>query len=297
MKRSNVIAGAVAAAVIITGVAVYSFKDSDTRDKSEVIATFNGGKVTKKEAEDVLANALGGMPKFADKRFDDLSSFMQQNIVREVVVQRLVNAKAKKSGVAKQPNTKQKISAVTDQLVREAFLQHIAEDEVTEAAIKDQYDQMANALEGKEQIRARHILVKTETEAKNIAKKIARKHITFEEAAKEHSLDSSKQKGGDLGYFSEGQMVEPFQNAAFALKKGDISQPVETQFGWHIIKLEDRREIEVPSFDEAKEAIKQELYQQAIQSYIKDVVDSIDLVMLGEEAENNDAEELAEASE
>ncbi len=93
-----------------------------------------------------------------------------------------------------------------------------------------------------EEIRASHILVKTEQEAKDIYDEIVTGKLSFEEAAMEKSLCPSAQAGGDLGYFGKGMMVKPFEDAAFGLNVGDISNPVQTQFGWHLIKLIDRQE-------------------------------------------------------
>lgn len=88
----------------------------------------------------------------------------------------------------------------------------------------------------KKEIRASHILVKTEDEAKKLLAEI-KEGKSFAEAAKEVSMCPSGHDGGDLGFFGRGMMVKPFEDAAFALKEGEVSEPVETQFGWHLIKL------------------------------------------------------------
>ena len=88
-----------------------------------------------------------------------------------------------------------------------------------------------------EQVRASHLLVATEQEAKDLRKKITEENEDFSQVAKEHSLCPSKMNGGDLGYFTKGQMVKPFEDAVFAMKVGEISEPVQTQFGWHLISL------------------------------------------------------------
>ena len=92
-----------------------------------------------------------------------------------------------------------------------------------------------------EEIRASHILVKTEQEAIDLYNEITAGTTDFEEAAQEKSLCPSGQVGGDLGFFGKGMMVKPFEDAAFALEVGEISQPIETQFGWHLIKLTDKQ--------------------------------------------------------
>ena len=89
-------------------------------------------------------------------------------------------------------------------------------------------------------IRASHILVKTEEEAKQILEILEQGNKSFEQIALERSSCPSKKKGGDLGFFGRQQMVREFENAAFKLKKGEVSQPVKTQFGWHIIKMTDK---------------------------------------------------------
>ena len=91
------------------------------------------------------------------------------------------------------------------------------------------------------EIRASHILVKTEQEAIDLYNEIISGETEFEDAAMEKSLCPSGQAGGDLGFFGKGMMVKPFEDAAFALEIGEISQPVETQFGWHLIKLTDKQ--------------------------------------------------------
>ena len=104
-----------------------------------------------------------------------------------------------------------------------------------------------------EEIHARHILVATEAEAKEIKERL-KKGEDFATVAKEKSKDPSAE-GGDLGFFGRGQMLKPFEDAAFALKDGEISDPVQTQFGWHIIKVEEKRTRPLPTFDQVKDTI------------------------------------------
>ena len=126
---------------------------------------------------------------------------------------------------------------------------------MTEADARKLYDAQIAAAKPQEEVRARHILVETEAKAKEIFEKIVHGE-DFVRMAKEHSKDpGSKEDGGDLGYFARGQMVPVFEDTAFKLKKGDLSQPVQSQFGWHIIKLEDRRQRGAPPFETIKERI------------------------------------------
>ena len=123
-----------------------------------------------------------------------------------------------------------------------------------------------------EEIHARHILVATEAEAKEIQERL-KKGEDFATVAKEKSKDPSAE-GGDLGFFGRGQMLKPFEDAAFQLKEGEISNPVQTQFGWHIIKVEEKRTRPLPTFDQVKDTIISQLTQQKAKQTLKDLHDA-----------------------
>jgi len=115
--------------------------------------------------------------------------------------------------------------------------------------------------------------VKTEDEAKKISKEIAG-GADFAESAKKYSQDSGAEGGGDLGYFSRGQMVKPFEDAAFGLEKGKVSNPVQSEFGWHLIKVEDKRDRQPPAFEEVKDQITASLIQQKLQATVQEMRES-----------------------
>lgn len=136
--------------------------------------------------------------------------------------------------------------------LRDAYFDKNVKNSVSEAAAKTFYDDQIKGLKPEEEVQARHILVDTEEQAKAILDKLA-KGADFAQIAKESSKDpGTKDEGGLLGYFSRGQMVPQFEEAAFKLQKGEVSQPVQTQFGWHLIKVEDRRAKAPPTFEEVK---------------------------------------------
>jgi len=136
---------------------------------------------------------------------------------------------------------------------------------VTEAAIRAKYDAEIAGKSGVEEVHARHILVADEATAKKIIEEL-KKGGDFAELAKKYSSDSGAQQGGDLGFFKKDDMVPEFATAAFALKVGEYTQvPVKTQFGWHIIKLEERRAAPPPSFEEAHDELRQKMIQDAYQ--------------------------------
>ena len=124
-------------------------------------------------------------------------------------------------------------------------------DAVSEDTVKKTYDERVKSIESKPEVSARHILVKTEEDALDIIERLNR-GSEFAELAKEKSTGPSGSQGGDLGYFSKGQMVPEFDRVVFTLKKGEVSEPVKTQFGWHVIKVEDKRVSKPPAFDTVK---------------------------------------------
>ncbi|WP_199260622.1 peptidylprolyl isomerase [Paracoccus binzhouensis] len=150
-----------------------------------------------------------------------------------------------------------------------SVLEKVAAAEPSEAELKAAYDQaFGGQTEPKVEYNAAHILVKTKEEAEAIAKQIA-EGGDFGKLAEEKSTDNSGPNKGDLGWFQPEQMVAPFAEAVKALKKGEVSAPVETQFGWHVIKLIDQREVTPPSFDEVKEQLAVQVRRDKVQAAIE----------------------------
>ena len=164
---------------------------------------------------------------------------------------------------------KKRIRYVEGQYVYEAYVEKIVAERATEAKLKEAYEAFVKDFKGEEEVRASHILVKTEQEAKDIIAQLE-KGADFAKLAKEKSIDPTKDRNsGDLGFFSKEQMVKEFADAAFALKKGETAKvPVKTQFGWHVIRVADRRAGAPPKFDEVKEQLRQKLAETIAQEEI-----------------------------
>ncbi|WP_337269265.1 peptidylprolyl isomerase [Oryzifoliimicrobium ureilyticus] len=152
---------------------------------------------------------------------------------------------------------KKRMQYLSDRELHNAYFKKHVVDTITDAEVKARYDKEVAALPKQEEVHARHILVKTEDEAKDIIKQLdAGKD--FATLAKEKSTDPNKDDGGDLGYFSRGRMVKEFEDAAFALDKGAYTKtPVKTDFGYHVIKVEDKRDAPPPPFDQVKDQVRQ----------------------------------------
>lgn len=168
--------------------------------------------------------------------------------LEQVINGKIVEGKAATADVSNDPKVAERLAQAKEQITRAVFVEQEIEKNLSQARIQKAYDEFA-AEQGKiEEVKARHILVEKEDAAKDIIKKLA-DGAKFEDLAKEFSKDDgNKATGGDLGYFTKGDMVKEFADAAFAMKKGDVSKaPVKTQFGYHVIQVEDRRARPVPT--------------------------------------------------
>jgi peptidyl-prolyl cis-trans isomerase C len=172
---------------------------------------------------------------------------------------------AESEKLAQGPEFETRLNYLKRRALREIYFEKIIKGGVTDADARKIYDEQVKLLKPEEEIQARHILVETEDKAKELKEKISGGG-DFTALAKENSKDpGSKDDGGNLGYFGKGQMVPPFEEAAFKLAKGEVSDPVKTQFGWHLIKVEDRRTRQPPAFDIVKDRIVQSLLLQKAQ--------------------------------
>lgn len=170
---------------------------------------------------------------------------------------KLLAAGAAAEGLDKTEQFKQRMKFIADRELHNTYFKTHVVDAVTDAEVKARYDKEIGDLPKQEEVRARHILVKTEEEAKQIIADLdAGKD--FVELAKAKSTDPNKSEGGDLGFFGQGRMVPEFEEAAFAMAPGSYSKvPVQTQFGFHVIKLEEKRDVPPPSFEEVSQQVRQ----------------------------------------
>jgi peptidyl-prolyl cis-trans isomerase C len=181
-----------------------------------------------------------------------------------VLIDMKVMAKAAKdAGMANTELFKRRLAYLEDRALRRAYFAETVAAAVTEDSIRAAYDEFVSTFQPIEEVRARHILVETEDEA-NAVKAELDGGKPFEVLAMEKTLDpSGKQNGGDLGFFQQGMMVPQFETVAFALEPGAVSDPVESQFGWHVIKLEEKRMSAPPAFEQVAQQLSQQVMYQA----------------------------------
>jgi len=258
--------------------ALPAYAEDKPTEKDYVIVKVNGDDIKKSEVDDVWKSIFPGNNPPPFETFDEK---VRNNVLRGVASERVLAKEAEKAGIQNSEEVKERIAAAERQVVIREFLKQKTDSAITDDKLKAAYqDQLKTMGDGKDEVHARHILVKTETEAKDIEKKL-KKGADFETLAKEKSQDkASGAAGGDLGYFTADKMVPEFAKAAFALKKGEVSAPVKTDFGWHIIKVEDRRKSTPPTFDQEKDALRQDLGNKAVSEYVDNLMKGVKITVL-----------------
>jgi len=260
-------ASALALALALSGAAAAQTPPADKTpaaapaDPTAVVATVNGQPITQADlavAADDPALSLPGVDEAQKK-----------NLLVDYMVDLKVGAQAAEAAkVGESADFKRKLAYFRDKLLLDDYLEQEAKKAVTPEAEHAIYDTSVKLMKPEEEIHARHILVDNEGEAKKIAARI-KGGEDFAKVAAETSKDpGSKAEGGDLGWFTKERMVPDFATAAFAMQPGQVSDPVKTQFGWHVIKIEEKRTKPQPTFDELKEQIDQHLIRKSQQDLI-----------------------------
>jgi len=227
-----------------------------------VLATIDGTKVTVKEVDQISADLD---PQFA-KLPDDQRRLAALAAIIDI---KSLAAKAEAEKLDQTPEFKTRIEFMKDRALHNDYFKQQVVDKITDADIRARYDKEIAAMPPQNEVRARHILVKTKEEAEAIIKQLDG-GAKFEDIAKEKSTDGSAAQGGDLGYFGPGQMVPEFDKAANALEVGQYTkEPVQTQFGFHVIKLEDKRVQQPPAFDQVKDQVKSILIRERYMELVK----------------------------
>jgi peptidyl-prolyl cis-trans isomerase C len=265
---------------VALGAAAAAAQDASKEDK--VVATVNGHEIRISEVQMATDDIIGQLP--------DLPPKLRFPFVVEYLIERHMLAQlAVKEGVADTEEYKRRLALYQAKALRDAYFFQKIRPSVTDEELKAAYDEEAQKLASTERVRARHILVATEKEAESIAAKL-KAGEKFEDLAKQYSLDGSKDFGGDLGYFTAPEMVAEFSKATFALKVGEISDPVKTDFGWHIIKLEDRKMGAAQPFDQVKPAIRNVLLRKKVQEVINELRKTAKVEILDEDLKRITAE-------
>lgn len=261
--RRPLLSGVLAFGLATGGVCSAFAAEAVSAGSDEAIAIVNGKPIKLSDvalADEEMGQALAQLPE--QQRFQYLLSML---IDRRIVADA---ARAKK--MQDDPMVKAREAYFDEKVLRDVYWVQLMRDKVSEAKVKEYYDANIAKAEAETEAHAAHILVTSKAEAQKVIDGI-KAGETFEAAAKKASKDSSAANGGDLGWFKKADMVPEFSNAVFALKKGEVSGPVESQFGWHVIKLIDTRKAAKPTFAEAQEEIMRSLMREQGSKVMEDL--------------------------
>jgi peptidyl-prolyl cis-trans isomerase C len=286
-RRRPLAFAAMAALLLIVPAVSGCSKNSSSNSSSEapasasdpVIARVNGVDITQGDLalaeEDVGGEMQAASP---EAKREQLISYLADII--------MVTQAAEKKNLADNPDFKRRLAFLRNKLLMGYELQQEAKTALTDEALHQTYDEAVRSLAGQEEVRARHILVEGEDEAKAILEQL-KGGADFATLAKEKSKDPGAAEGGDLGYFTKDQMVPEFADVAFKMYPGQLSNPVKTQFGWHVIKVEDRRTKQPPEFDKVKDQIEAFLTRKAQTDFITKLRQNAKIERLDKPAEQN----------
>ncbi len=233
-----------------------------------VVARVNGVEIHRSEVLDQLR----ALP--AQVRQIPLDQFIKvyyPRLIDQMVNDKLLIAAGKAEKLGDDKEVKAKVALYQDHAIEEVYVSRAVKAKITDKAVHDRFEQVLKENPPQDEVHARHILVATEAEAKDIIAQLD-KGAKFEVLAKSKSSDSSAKDGGDLGFFTKGDMVPEFADVAFKLKPGEYSKvPVKTQFGYHVIKVEERRASKAPTFEESKEQLTQEMGEKVTAALVGDL--------------------------
>ena len=230
------------------------------QDANPVLAKVNGSEIRQSDvtlAEEELGPSLAQMDPATKK----------ENVLAFLIDMKIVAKAAEDKKIENGEDFKKRLAFTRNRLLMDSLLASEGKTATTDEAMKKVYEDAAKQITGEQEVHARHILVETEDEAKAVAEEL-KKGADFAELAKKKSKDPGASDGGDLGFFTKDQMVPEFSAVAFVLEPGKISDPVKSQFGWHIIKVEEKRSRQAPGFDQVKGQIETYVTRKAQADYV-----------------------------
>ena len=256
---------------------------------SEVLATVNGENIT--EAD--VATLYSSLPQ---QYRQAPMAMIKEQLLQQLISMEVISQAAEKDNLHDSSEYKDRLDAVRTQLMQEFYIKSKIDELVTDELLQEEYEKSIAGFTPEEQLHARHILLKTEQEANDVIK-LLDDGGDFAELAKEYSTGPSGPNGGDLGYFAKGSMVPEFADAAFNLENGEYTKaPVESQFGFHVIKAEDRRNTEPPTFEEKKPELRSKVSNSVIDELIEELKADASILLMTPAEDEKAAEESQENS-
>jgi peptidyl-prolyl cis-trans isomerase C len=256
----------------------------------DVVAKVNGDEIREEEVRERLDFITGG--KGASIDFNNIDEKGLEALAKEVFVQRLVYDEAIKAGVHNDKDTQNRVASIVSTIYKEKYLEGIAKEQINEENIKKTYDELVAKAKNSKQFKVRHILFKDEAAAKSAREKITSGSASFEDVARLDSIDKqSATRGGDLGFIFPEEYVPEFAAAVKQTSRGQISQPVKSEFGWHLIKVEDSKPAEIIEFDQAKPRIEKQLGADAVRKHVEEISKDLEIEVMKREAKSEEKNE------
>lgn len=280
--RNKVIALA-AAAALMGSAAAYAAADT-------TVAIVNGTKIYKKDV-DLAVKELGQKLDRVDKKE------VFPLVVDQIINEKLLDDAATAAKITESADYKKRLEILKAQMIKQMYFERLLSSKVTQDQVKAAYNKFEKENKGKVEAHARHILVPSEEEAVQAIKDLDAGQ-KFEDIAKKRSSGPNAQVGGDLGWFLKDEMIPPISDVVFKMKPGTYTKtPVKTDLGWHVIKVEERRERQVPKFEQVEGEIRNMLSQQALKALVVDLRSKADVQLFDEEGKPLNAAAAAPAAE
>ena len=247
----------------LTLISIIFIKSAQTQD-IPIVANVNKEKISL----ETMIHAMNELPP--EIQSQPFMSYYEELLERVIDI-KLIAQEGKKINLEEEPSVKAAIDFVTEKVLMQAFLSKYVQKNISEESLKASYNNYIADEISREEIKASHILLDTQNEAVEVIKML-NNGDDFAEVAKNKSTGPSGPSGGDLGWFKRGQMVPPFENAAFSLGQNEISQkPIQTQFGWHVIKVFEKRIPQAPSYENMKNNLIQDLERKIVSKKIQNL--------------------------
>jgi peptidyl-prolyl cis-trans isomerase C len=265
MNRTSLIVVTLAAAALAASACTQKAGGSSTASSSANVAVIDGHAISRKLYDEYVNAVSNGA--------ENLTQQQKEGLLENLVRGQVLTQWAESSGAAREDKTQAALELQRLNILSQAATEYFLKDKApTEAEIRAEYDERAASMDRTE-YRASHILVKTEDEAKRIIAQL-KAGGNFAQIAKAQSLDTgNKDKGGDLDWFAPGAMTEPFAKAVLSMKKGETSAaPVQTEFGWHAIRLVDTREATPPAFEGVKDQMAKAVSAKKTKAWVEDLM-------------------------
>lgn len=265
--RKLLLTSAAAVALFTSPLQLKASNSNQKVDPKAVVAKIDGKKITMLDLAQLFQSLPPQLQKMPIER-------AYPTLVNELINRHLIVLEAKKAGLDKDKDVKKAIDETLKKIKEQIFYQAYIEKKIkiADKEIRAKYEELKKSMKNEQEVKASHILVKTEKEAKNIIKSL-NDGAKFEKLAREKSIDKgSAQNGGDLGYFGRGDMLPEFTEAAFKLKNGKYTKdPIETKFGYHVIWKKDQRKRKPPTFEQARNILRAQVMQKKIGGIIEKV--------------------------